>query len=62
MTLSEPHPAEPFSKPGLKLGDYQFERDEQWKAKGLLALVGSGVEPGMADVFARYAETSLRRD
>jgi saccharopine dehydrogenase-like NADP-dependent oxidoreductase len=59
MTLSEPHPAEPFSKPGLKLGDYQFERGEQWKAKGLLALVGSGVEPGMADVFARYAEKHL---
>ena len=59
MTLSEPHPAEPFSKPGLKLGDYQFERHEQWQAKGLLALVGSGVEPGMADVFARYAEKHL---
>ncbi|MEK7786680.1 MAG: saccharopine dehydrogenase C-terminal domain-containing protein, partial [Chloroflexota bacterium] len=59
MTLSEPHPAEPFSKPGVMLGDYQFERGEQWQAKGLLALVGSGVEPGMADVFARYAEKHL---
>ncbi len=59
MTLSEPHPAEPFSKPGVKLGDYQFERHEQWQAKGLLALVGSGVEPGLADVFARYAEKHL---
>ncbi|MBM4424345.1 MAG: ATP-binding protein [Chloroflexi bacterium] len=59
MTLSEPHPTEPFSKPGLKLGDYQFERDRQWREKGLLALVGSGVEPGLADVFAKYAEKHL---
>jgi saccharopine dehydrogenase (NAD+, L-lysine-forming) len=59
MTLSEPHPAEPCSKTGVKLGDYQFERAAQWKEKGLLALVGLGVEPGMADVFARYAQDHL---
>jgi saccharopine dehydrogenase-like NADP-dependent oxidoreductase len=59
MTLSEPHPTRPFAEPGLKLGDYQFERHEQWRARNLLALVGSGVEPGMADVFARYAEKHL---
>ena len=59
MTLSEPHPAEPFVKPGVKLGDYQFERAPQWEKKGLLALVGLGVEPGMADVFARYAQDHL---
>lgn len=59
MTLSEPHPEEPFSKPGIKLGDYQFERAKQWEDKGLLALVGLGVEPGMADVFARYAHDFL---
>jgi saccharopine dehydrogenase-like NADP-dependent oxidoreductase len=59
MTLSEPHPTEPFAKPNVKLGDYQFARDAQWREKGLLALVGSGVEPGMADVFAKYAEKHL---
>ena len=59
MTLSEPHPEEPFSTPGIKLGDYQFERAKQWEDKGLLALVGLGVEPGMADVFARYAHDFL---
>src|SRR5512137_805054 len=26
MTLSEPHPTDPFHQPGIKLGDYQFER------------------------------------
>jgi saccharopine dehydrogenase-like NADP-dependent oxidoreductase len=59
MTLSTPHPTEPFSKPGVKLGDYQFERAAAWEKKGLLALVGLGVEPGMADVFARHAQDHL---
>ena len=59
MTLSEPHPDDPFTKPGIKLGDYQFERAEKWEKKGILALVGMGVEPGMADVFARYAQDHL---
>ena len=59
MTLSTPHPDDPLHATGVKLGDYQFARDEAWKAKGLLALVGMGVEPGMADVFARYAEKHL---
>jgi len=59
MTLSEPHPEDPFSQCGVKLGDYQFERAQQWEKKGLLALLGLGVEPGMADVFARYAQDHL---
>jgi saccharopine dehydrogenase (NAD+, L-lysine-forming) len=59
MTLSQPHAEQPFSKPGIKLGDYQFERSKQWEAKGILAIVGNGVEPGMADVFARYAQDHL---
>ena len=59
MTLSTPHPERPFEEPGVKLGDYQFERAPQWEQKGLLALVGMGVEPGMADVFAGYAAKHL---
>jgi saccharopine dehydrogenase (NAD+, L-lysine-forming) len=59
MTLSEPHPTDPFNQSGIKLGDYQFERAKLWEEKGLLALVGLGVEPGMADVFARYAQDYL---
>jgi saccharopine dehydrogenase (NAD+, L-lysine-forming) len=59
MSLSKPHASEPFSKTGVKLGDYQFERAEAWEKKGLLAVVGFGVEPGMADVFARYASDHL---
>ncbi|MBV6393373.1 MAG: Carboxynorspermidine synthase [Anaerolineales bacterium] len=59
MTLSEPHPTDPFNKPGVKLGDYQFDKAKDWEEKGNLALVGFGVEPGMADVFARYAADHL---
>jgi len=59
MTLSEPSPDDPFHTTGIKLGDYQFEKATDWEKKGLLALVGIGVEPGMADVFARYAQDHL---
>lgn len=59
MTLSERHPTQPYRRTGVKLGDYQFERAERWERKGLLALVGMGVEPGMADVFAAYAAKHL---
>ena len=59
MTLSEPHPSEPYSKPGVMLGDLQFVEDERWQDAGLLALVGIGVEPGLSDVFARFAADNL---
>jgi saccharopine dehydrogenase-like NADP-dependent oxidoreductase len=59
MTLSEPHPSRPHEEPGVKLGDAQFARDEEWRGRGLLALVGIGVEPGLSDVFARYASDEL---
>lgn len=59
MTLSSPHPKAPHTKTQVKLGDYQFERAAQWAKKGSLALVGMGVEPGMSDVFARYASDYL---
>ena len=57
------HPTRiPIHQTGIKLGDYQFERADKWKNKGILALLGLGVEPGMADVFAQYAApTSLMR-
>jgi len=59
MTLSEPHPTNPYEEVGVKLGDYQFDRAPAWEEKGLLALVGIGIEPGAADVFARYAADEL---
>jgi saccharopine dehydrogenase (NAD+, L-lysine-forming) len=59
MTLSRPHPDRPHEEPGVKLGDAQFARAREWEDAGLLALVGIGVEPGLADVFARYAADHL---
>ncbi len=59
MSLSERHPTEPFKKTYIKLGDLQYAKAREWEEKGLLALLGSGVEPGMVDVFARYAADHL---
>ncbi len=59
MTLSSPHPAHPYQECGMKLGDYQFERAAKWEKKGWLAILGMGVEPGLADVFAAYAAKHL---
>ena len=59
MTLSEPDPERPYEQPGIKLGDAQFAEHERWSDAGLLALVGMGVEPGLSDVFARYAADHL---
>ena len=59
MSLSSPHPTDPHNKTGVKLGDWQFEREQQWHDAGRLAIVGMGVEPGLSDVFARYAHDEL---
>ena len=54
MTLSEPHPTDPFNQCGLKLGDEEFPLNDDFARIGKLAMVGCGVEPGMADLLARY--------
>ena len=59
MSLSTPHPEQPYALPGVKLGDEQFALAGEFEAAGVLALVGIGVEPGLADVFARYAADEL---
>jgi saccharopine dehydrogenase (NAD+, L-lysine-forming) len=62
MSLSRPHPAEPYRRTGVKLGDEQFGLATEWEQRGKLALVGMGVEPGLSDVFARYAADELFSD
>jgi saccharopine dehydrogenase-like NADP-dependent oxidoreductase len=59
MSLSRPHPDEPYRLTGVKLGDEQFALASAWEQSGRLALVGIGVEPGLSDVFARYAADHL---
>jgi saccharopine dehydrogenase (NAD+, L-lysine-forming) len=59
MSLSRPHPSAPYEQCGVKLGDEQFEKSNLWEGAGRLALCGMGVEPGLSDVFARYAADHL---
>ena len=59
MSLSHPHPTDPYRTPGVKLGDEQFALADQWEQRGLMALCGMGVEPGLSDIFARYAADEL---
>jgi saccharopine dehydrogenase-like NADP-dependent oxidoreductase len=59
MSLSRPHPHYPYSETGVKLGDEQFARDWNWSERGIYALVGMGIEPGLSDVFAKHASEEL---
>jgi len=59
MSLSHPHPAAPYERTGVMLGDEQFALAPEYEQRGLLALCGIGVEPGLSDVFARHAADHL---
>src|SRR6202050_4788952 len=59
MSLSHPHQDDPYQLTGVKLGDDQFAVAPAWEWASRLALVGRGVEPGLSDVFARYAADEL---
>ncbi len=59
MSLSQPHPERPYEETHVKLGDEQFALADAWDDAGCLALLGIGVEPGAADVFARHAADEL---
>ncbi len=59
MSLSQPHPSRPYEEANVKLGDEQFAQADAWESAGSLALVGIGIEPGAADVFARHAADEL---
>ncbi|GAA4108356.1 saccharopine dehydrogenase C-terminal domain-containing protein [Knoellia locipacati] len=59
MSLSRRHATEPYARTHVKLGDEQFAMAGEWEASGQLALLGIGVEPGLSDVFARYAADHL---
>jgi saccharopine dehydrogenase-like NADP-dependent oxidoreductase len=48
-----------LSEPGVLLGERQLAESGRWEEAGRLALVGIGVEPGLSDVFARYAADEL---
>jgi Saccharopine dehydrogenase and related proteins len=59
MSLSHPDPDAPYERAGVKLGDEQFAQADTWAGAGRLALCGIGVEPGLSNIFARYAQDHL---
>jgi saccharopine dehydrogenase-like NADP-dependent oxidoreductase len=59
VSLSEPHPTNPYGVPGVKLGDRQFAQADAWRERGRLALVGMGMDPGLTEVFAAHAAKHL---
>jgi saccharopine dehydrogenase (NAD+, L-lysine-forming) len=59
LSLSSPHPTDPYSQTGVKLGDDQFALDAAWRDSGRIALVGQGISPGLAQVFAAHAAKHL---
>lgn len=38
---------------------YNFDRHEVWKEKGNMAVICMGIDPGVVNVFAKYAATEL---
>ena len=60
MSLSHPHPERPYERDAASSSaTSSSQQADAWSAAGRLALVGIGVEPGLSDVFARYAADHL---
>ena len=59
MSLSHVHETDPFNTPAEKLGDWQYDKQAEFEKAGLLALIGTGAEPGISNIFARYAADHL---
>jgi saccharopine dehydrogenase-like NADP-dependent oxidoreductase len=48
-----------MSDSGENMGSYQWKQAQKWEKKGLLAILGTGMDPGVSDIFARYAALEL---
>lgn len=48
-----------MSDTGAQMGSHQFGQAARWEQEGRLAILGMGMDPGVSDVFARYAEKHL---
>ena len=55
-SLSVPDRENPYTVPGEMLGDYQVAKNGLWEAKGKVALIGMGMDPGLSNIFAAYAK------
>ncbi|MDX9871601.1 MAG: saccharopine dehydrogenase C-terminal domain-containing protein [Clostridia bacterium] len=43
----------------IPMTSYNFGNHERWKEKGALAVICMGIDPGVVNVFAKYAATEL---
>jgi saccharopine dehydrogenase (NAD+, L-lysine-forming) len=48
-----------MSDDGANMGSYQWKQAKKWEAKGLLAILGNGMDPGVSNIFAKYASIEL---
>jgi saccharopine dehydrogenase (NAD+, L-lysine forming) len=44
---------------GANMGSHQWNQAAKWEGKGLLAILGNGMDPGVSDIFAKYASLEL---
>jgi saccharopine dehydrogenase (NAD+, L-lysine forming) len=44
---------------GANMGSYQFSHAAQWEEKNCLAILCTGMDPGVSDIFANYAAKHL---
>ena len=49
----------PSTRSACCSANHQFAKHDQWQAAGRLAILGMGMDPGLTDVFARYAADEL---
>jgi saccharopine dehydrogenase-like NADP-dependent oxidoreductase len=48
-----------MSDDGANLGSYQWKQAKKWEDRGLLAILGNGMDPGVSNIFAKYASVEL---
>ncbi len=44
---------------GANMGSHQWSQADKWQSRGLLAILGNGMDPGVSDIFAKYASLEL---
>jgi len=48
-----------MSDDGANMGSYQWKQASKWEKNGRLAILGNGMDPGVSDIFAKYASIEL---
>jgi saccharopine dehydrogenase-like NADP-dependent oxidoreductase len=44
---------------GASMGSHQWNQAAKWEEKNILAILGNGMDPGVSDIFAKYASLEL---